>query len=272
MRSWKLGVSTADTAPEGAPLLLLGSIRENLEKAKTLGYDAIEVHTREDVQYDFEKIKNDMAETGIRIIQLVTGRLNTEGLCSILDDRPYVVEACMKGMYTYIDMAAEIGADVVLGWAKGNVPAGKSSDKYIARLAGNLRKLNDYGKEKGVRINIEVINHYEVNIFVTAQETVDFIEKYDLDNCYVHLDAYHMQLEELDPVEAIRTAKDHLGYFHIADSTRWYPGSGQMDLIEILETLEKVGYDGYVTVECFCHGDGYQTAEKAIKYLKNIMK
>ena len=160
----------------------------------------------------------------------------------------------------------------MLGWARGKVPAGGERAFYLARLAKNLRALNDYAKEKGVRVNIEVINHYEMNIFTTAEETVSFLEEHALDNCFVHLDTYHMQLEETDYRAAIRRAGKRLGYFHIADSSRWYPGSGTLDFAPFFEALEEIGYDGVITVECFLHGDGEGTAKKAIEYLDDILQ
>ena len=271
MKRWKIGVSSVEFAADSAPLLLHGSIADNLKKAAELGYDAIEVHTRENEFFDLDAIRRCMDETGVRISQIVTGKLNTEAGCSLIDDRPYAEAAAVEGMKTYIDLAAELGAGVILGWIRGKIPAGGNREFYLRRLAKNLRILNDYGREKGVPINIEVINHYEINTFNTVDELVSFIEEYELDNCFVHLDTYHMQLEELDYREAIRRAGKRVGYFHIADSTRWYPGSGNLDFTPFFEALEEVGYDGYVTVECFLHGDGIYTAKKAIEYLNSVL-
>ena len=271
MRNWLIGVSSVEDATDASPLLLKGSVTDNLKKAKELGYDAIEVHTRENVEWDYKEIRSCMKETGVRIAQIVTGKLNTEGLCSLIDDRPYVETACVNGMKRYIDMASELDAGIILGWARGNIPAGKKPEQYMRRLAQNLKILNDYGKEKNVPINIEVICHYEMNIFTTSRELVDFLEKYELDNCFVHLDSYHMQLEELSMVEAIKTAGKKLGYFHIADSTRWYPGSGEMKYDPIFAALEEIGYEGYITVECFPHGDGIETAKKAMEHLNRML-
>ena len=271
MRKWKIGISSVDEASDSAPLLLKGSVEENLAKAAALGYDAIEIHTRETVDWDLDSIRSCMKKTGVKIAQIVTGRLNTEGKCSLIDDRPYVEKAAVEGMKTYIDLASELGADIVLGWVRGNPPAGSGKEKYRKRLARNLKILNDYGKEKGVRINIEVINHYEMVFFQTCAETASFIDEFGLDNCFIHLDTYHMQLEENSMADAIRQAGDKLGYFHIADSQRWYPGSGEMKYEPVFDALSEIGYKGYVTVECFPKGDNDLTAKKAIEYLDRVI-
>lgn len=270
MKTWHHALSTADAAPKTAPILLTGSVQENLAKAKELGYEAIEVHTRPDVVWDYEAINEQMARDEMRIAAIITGRLNTESKCSLIDDRPYVVEAAMKGMYQYIDMAQKLHSNIVLGWVKGNVPPHGNRETYLARLAHNLRPLAEYAGEREVKIFAEVINRYEVNIFTNAAETMQFIMEWNLENVYVHLDTFHMNIEETNPYDAIRLCKGKLGYFHIADNTRSYPGSGQICFAPILKTLEEIGYDGYLSVECLPGEDNEETARKALRRLKGI--
>ena len=271
MRKWKLAVSSADEAPATAPILLQGSVVENLEKAAALGYDAIEVHTREDVEFDYDAIKAAYERTGARVAMVITGRLNTEGMCSLIADEPYIVSATMDGMREYIDMAQKLEADIVIGWVKGNVPKGGKREKYLDRLAKNLKKLAQYAAERNVKLNIEVINRYEVNIFTTADEIMSFLEKYHIENCYAHLDTFHMGIDECDPVKAIRRCKGKLGYFHLADNSREYPGSGQFDFKRIFEALDEIGYDGYLSVECLPRPTGEEAAKKAIEYLEGLI-
>lgn len=271
MRNWKFAVSSADEAPATAPILLQGSVVDNLQKAADLGYDAIEVHTREDVEMDYKEIRAAYDRTGARVAMVITGRLNTEGMCSLVADEPYIVSATMDGMRQYIDMAQEMDADIVIGWVKGNVPKGGKREKYLDRLAKNLRILAAYAAERNVKLNIEIINRYEVNIFTTADEFMNFIEKYKIENCYAHLDTFHMGIDECDPVEAIRRCKGKLGYFHIADNSRRYPGTGRIDFRRILNALEEIGYDGFLSVECLPYPTGEEAAKNAINYMKGLI-
>lgn len=271
MRKWKIAVSSADEAPATAPILLQGSVVDNLQKAASLGYDAIEVHTREDVEFDYDAIRVAYGTTGVRVAMVITGRLNTEGMCSLIADEPYIVSAAMDGMKQYIDMAQQMEADIVIGWVKGNIPKGGRREKYLDRLARNLKKLANYAAERNVRLNIEVINRYEVNIFTTADELMSFLEKYDIDNCYAHLDTFHMEIDESDPAEAIRRCKGRLGYFHLADSSRLYPGNGQFDFKKVFEALDEIDYDGYLSVECLPRPTGEEAAKKAMEYLNSVL-
>ena len=270
VKKWKYAISTADEAPEEAPILLRGDVCDNLKRAGELGYSAIELHTREDVEYDYEMIRATEKISGVKLQMIITGRLNTEGKCNLIDDIPYVVEAAMTRMKDYIDMAEKVKADIVIGWAKGNIPSGKKREKYIKRLADNLRILTQYASERGVKVNMEVINRYEVNIFTRADEIMEFIEGYQIDNLYVHLDTFHMGIEESDSIAAIKRCQGKIGYIHLADNTRGYPGSGQLDFKKILEALAAVGYEGLLSIECLPRPDGLTAAQEAISYLKDI--
>ncbi|NDL68376.1 sugar phosphate isomerase/epimerase family protein [Anaerotalea alkaliphila] len=268
MKEWKYAVSSADEAPDTAPILLKGSILDNLREAARLGYDAIEVHLRETEELDYDAINRTMEETGVRISMIVTGRLNTEGKCNLMDEVPYVAAAAVEGMKLYIDMASRLEAGIVIGWVKGNVPPGKNRDKYMARLARNLRILAEYAQERDVRLNLEVINRYEVNVFTTAQETMEFLDRNGIKNCYLHLDTFHMGIDETNPVETIRACKGRIGYMHFADNSRKYPGSGMIDFGRILEALDEVGYEGYLAVECLPWPDSETAAVRGLEHLK----
>jgi sugar phosphate isomerase/epimerase len=271
MKHFRYALSSAPYAPETAPILLKGDICSNLKKAKELGYDAIEIHLRENDPIDLLSIQHTMQQTGVRISMIMTGRLFTEGNCSLLDDSPCTMQAAIEGTRQYIDLAASLGADIVIGWLTGNIPqAALCRRKYFNRLAANLKLLSVYAQDKNVRINIEVINRYEVNAFTTAKSLMDFIQDYHLENIYIHLDSFHMNLDECSFREAILSVKNKLGYFHLADNTRFYPGSGMIDFKEILKLLRSVNYEGYLSVECFPKPTGEEAAKLAIQYMKSI--
>lgn len=264
MKKWKLAISSADIAPDTSPILLKGSVYDNLETAASLGYDAIEVHMRETASIDVERISRIKEKRSVQIAMLVTGRLKTEGHLSLLDDDAQIAMQACEALKRYIETAAQLGAGIIIGWAKGNIDAGKEREPYMDRLAKYLAVLGEYGLAYGVPINLEVINRYETNVFNTARETVDFLEKYSLKNCYVHLDTFHMNIEEADMLEAIRYARMCLGYFHIADNDRNFVGHGALNFEKIFGTLEEIDYHGYVSVECLPLPDGITAARNSI--------
>lgn len=268
MNIWNYALSSADQAPATAPILLRGDICHNLKTAAVLGYQGLEVHTREDVCLDYDEIARTVAECGVCISAVVTGRLNTQGGVNLIDDRPYIVYAAIEGLRQYVKMAARLKTSLIIGWIKGQIPQGADSRPYLERLAGRLAMICAEARDQGVKIFIEVINRYETNIFTTARETIDFLEKWKIPNCYLHLDTFHMNIGERNPAEAIRSCGGRLGYFHVADNTRLYPGSGTLDFKGYFSVLREIGYRGFISVECLPSPDGETAARAAIEYLR----
>ena len=268
LKTWKYSISAAEKAPVTAPLPLEGKLQDVLRQAAEMGYSAVEYHSRENARLDFSAIQEAKRRYGVSVSALVTGRLFTQGKCSLLDDAAYVCDRAMEGMRQYIHLASKLETDIVIGWAKGVVPADGDRDEYSRRLADYLSELNELAGEQRVRIFLEVINRYETNLFNTASETEEFIRVNELSNCYVHLDTFHMGIEERDPFEAIRSCGDRLGYFHVADNTRLHPGTGQFDFHKILSELSDLNYRGYVNVECFPSADRRHAAVCALERLR----
>jgi sugar phosphate isomerase/epimerase len=269
MGLWKYALSSAETAPDTAPILLRGGICDNIRAAAELGYQGLEVHMREDTILDYQAVAKICGDLGVTVAAVATGRLNTQGKVDLIDDRPYITDAAMKGMGEYIKMAAALGSNLIIGWVKGNIPDGAGPEPYLARLAHNLKLLCRHAADEGVRVFFEVINRYEANIFTATRETVEFLNQWEIPNCYVHLDTFHMNIGETDPVGAIRSCGGRLGYFHVADNTRMYPGSGTLDFKSYFSALKDIAYQGFVSVECLPGSDGKTAAQKALVYLKS---
>ena len=64
-------------------------------------------------------------------------------------------------------------------------------------------------------------------------------------------DLFHMNIEEADLGEPLRAAGDRLGHVHIADNNRFEPGAGCLDFGTPLAALKAIGYDGFLSIECW---------------------
>ena len=268
---WKLGLSTADWSPATAPILLNGTIPENLRAAGRLGYDAIEVHTREDISHDLDEIKRAAEECGARVAMVISGRLNTEGQCSLSSEIPYVLVAAEEGMRRYIDLAARLDSGVVVGWTRGRTPDARTARGALMRMGAAMRRLNAYARDRGVLMHIETLNRYETNLLRRVGDICAFIDEYDLTECRVHADVFHMNIEERDLLAALRAAGPRLGYVHLADNQRGPCGSGSLDFGAILRTLDDMGYRGVLTVECLPVPDAKRAAFQSRELLCKIM-
>ena len=121
----------------------------------------------------------------------------------------------------------------------------------VAMAIEVLAQVAETAAASGITIGLEVVNRYETNVLNTASQAVEMCRRIGAPNVKVHLDVYHMNIEESDPPQAIVETGEHLGYFHIGDLHRGYLGSGTIDLQSVFRALVRSGYAGPIAFESF---------------------
>jgi sugar phosphate isomerase/epimerase len=111
-----------------------------------------------------------------------------------------------------------------------------------------LKYVADHARKCGIRIALEPLNRFETN-FLNRHDQALTLAEHVGDDVGVCLDAFHINIEESDPLQAIRNTGSKLFDFHIADTNRRAPGEGHWDWPSLLQTLVDVGYDGMLTTE-----------------------
>lgn len=114
-----------------------------------------------------------------------------------------------------------------------------------------LRRLADRAEGVGVTIGIEAVNRYESNLVNTAEQALELADDIGAENVVVHLDAYHMNIEEQNLADPVRLCGARLGYVHVGESHRGYLGTGTVAFPELFGALAEIGYDGVLTFESF---------------------
>jgi D-psicose/D-tagatose/L-ribulose 3-epimerase len=170
-----------------------------------------------------------------------------------------------------IDFAAELGSpSVTIAVAiHGEIAEGNVAES--TRIAVDaLRRMSDYAKPKGVRLVFEATNHLEMGKFVnTAANHRRMIALTGRDNIGIQLDWFHVNLEELDPLEAVMDAQPLLWHLHFRDSNSLTPGYGKTDFRAVMRALKRTGYAGYCTIESSpMVPDADTAARDGIEYLK----
>jgi D-psicose/D-tagatose/L-ribulose 3-epimerase len=122
--------------------------------------------------------------------------------------------------------------------------ARQNSQAVITRLA-------EKAKASGITIGLEFVNRYESNLLNTSAQTVEYIKETGSDNLVVHLDSYHMNIEENNFRDPVFDAGDLLGYVHIGENHRGYLGQGHVNFPELFTALVDADYDGVITFESF---------------------
>jgi len=126
-------------------------------------------------------------------------------------------------------------------------PTKRGWDNSVAVIAETA----DLAKSCGVDLVLEVVNRFETNLLNTTAQGMKFIAETGSDHVRLHLDTFHMNIEEANPAAAIRLAGDKLGYFHIGESNRGYLGDGVINFDLIFDALLDIDYKRDIVFESF---------------------
>jgi D-psicose/D-tagatose/L-ribulose 3-epimerase len=163
-------------------------------------------------------------------------------------------DAAIEHLKVAIDKTAEMGAEALSGVIFGGigertgVPPTQGEYDNIARA---LQAAAKHAKSKGIELGVEAVNRYENHLINTARQAVDMIERVGAENIFVHLDTYHMNIEEKGAANGILDARDHLKYIHLSESDRGTPGYGNIPWNEVYAALAAIGFKGGLAMESF---------------------
>ena len=216
-------VWSGDWTPEGARKAISGAARA--------GYDYIEIALLDPWKVDVSMTKDLLQEYGIRAHASL-------GLSATTDITSTDLSIVAKGdelLQKATDVLAEIGGKELCGviyCALGKYPGPASKENRDNSIAA-MQRLADYAAEKDININLEVVNRYETNIMNTGLEGLAFLDEVDRPNAYLHLDTYHMNIEDDGMEASVLAAKDRLGFVHIGESRLDRVKSGAFGLITL---------------------------------------
>ena len=215
----------------------------------SVGYDLIEIPALDPGSIDTAFTAKQLSKAGI-------GATSSMGLDAETDISSNDREKEKRGetrLLEAVSVIRDIGATHMCGilesaFQKYAVPA---TPEGIKRSCEILARVANKAAESNITMGLEVVNRYESNVLNTASQAVEMCKRIGASNVKVHLDVYHMNIEESDIQQAILETGDHLGYFHTGDSHRGYMGSGSIDLAGVFRALVKSGYKGPITFESF---------------------
>jgi len=137
----------------------------------------------------------------------------------------------------------------VVGKADAVEPARQKEE--WALVVQNVKQLAKYAEERGRQICIEPLNRFETDFLNTCDKGLKLIKAVGSKAVKLHLDTFHMNIEEKNQGAAIRKAGKLLGHFHACGSDRGTPGNDHIDWKPIAAALKAVGYKGDVVIESF---------------------
>jgi D-psicose/D-tagatose/L-ribulose 3-epimerase len=217
-----------------------------LARLARYGYGSIEIKGEPD-QYDTKEVRAQLDHYGLKCWGAVTLTLAERNLCAADEQQR---AASVQYMLDCVTMVKELdGHEItIVPSTVGKItPDGTPEEEWSWAVDG-LKEIHELASASGVRIAIEGLNRFETHFVNRGDQALALADAVAPD-VGVCLDAFHMNIEEVDFLQAIRDVGDRLVDFHVADNNRMACGMGSLDWPSIVSELKGIGYDGALTVE-----------------------
>lgn len=221
-----------------------------IDTAHELGAEALDFMVSDPYSFPTRKVAERAGQYDMELI--VTTAMPTH--INAISPDPKEREAALDFMKALIDVSAGLGSKIVGGvnYAGSGYHTGKArTQQEIDWDVEYLHKAAEYARQYDIIIALEAVKRFETHFLNTAEQALELIEAAGEPNIKVHLDTFHMNIEEADFAQAIELCGDKLGYMHLIDSNRGVPGMGHVPWLEVFEALKKIGYEGCGCIETF---------------------
>lgn len=222
--------------------------RRAISSAAAAGFDLIEVPILDPYEVDTTMTRRLLDEYGMQ----AACSMGLPGDADVSSEDPAVHAAGKKLLAQAVRVTRDIGAGHLCGvlYSQLRKYPSPSTPRSRAHVVDAMKFLADQASQAQVTVNLEVVNRYETNVINTAGQMLGLLEETGTD-IGVHLDSYHMNIEEDGFAEPVRLSGDRLGYVHVGESHRGYLGSGTVDFDSFFDALGATGYSGPITFESF---------------------
>ena len=226
---------------DAAALALLPGIAE-------LGYDGVELPVFAPETVDTAAVRRALAANRLG----VTVSTALPRGASLLDSaqRPAGVQLLER----IAAVAADCGASLVCGpiYAPvGQLPGRPRTPQEWDSCVAGLRAAGERAARHGVTLAVELLNRFETHFLNTTADGLALIAAVGHPNVTLHLDTFHLNIEEQSVPGAITRAGGALTHLHAAENDRGIVGSGHIDWPGVAAALQESGYSGWVTAETF---------------------
>ena len=217
-----------------------------IEKTAAAGFDLIEILFPPSMEFNAKEVKQQLKDNQLDVV------------CSLnLPKEAHIAshpEAAERLIRQAIDKTSELETDFLGGVLHGGIgvfsghPLTDAEAKIITQVWSHVA---DYAKERGVNIGIEPINRYETYVCNTAGNVLDLISKTGKDNLYLHLDTFHMNIEENNFYDPVVLAGKKLRHIHMTESHRGMLGEGTVNWDQLFKAVKEIDFEGNLVLENF---------------------
>jgi len=219
-----------------------------LPRIAALGYDGVELPIFRPETVDVCAVRRALAAAGLA----ATVSTALPRGASLLD--PAERAAGVAFLDRCAATAAACGATILCGplYAPvGQLPGRPRTPAEWDSCVVGLQEAGERAARHGVTLAVELLNRFETHFLNTVDDGVALVEAVDQLNVALHLDTFHLNIEEKSVPAAFGRAGRYLHHVHAAENDRGSVGSGHVDWPGIATALRQLNYDGWIVAETF---------------------
>ena len=177
-------------------------------------------------------------------------------------------EQVVSSMKALLPVAGDLGAAGVIA-----VPAfnrhkqlvGKEAREVLVDLLGII---GEHAAKAGTCVLLEPLNRKEAYFLRQLADAASICRDVNSPGVAMMGDFYHMYFEETSDEGAFMSAGKYLKHVHLGSIKRKLPGQDARSFVSGFRGLKRIGYQGYVSMECGCIGDPDVEMPKSFRFLE----
>jgi sugar phosphate isomerase/epimerase len=256
----------------GGPWIYWDELETSIPKAKSTGFDGIELFTASADAVESDNLSNLLVQNEIELSAVGSGAGRVLHQWHLTHPDNEIRKKARSFIKEMIDFAGPHNAPVIIGSMQGELTKQINPDVSYSWLAEALTDLASHAGTYGVKLIYEPLNRYETNIFNRLADAASFLKDQRIENVILLADLFHMNIEEASIADTIKTNPEYVGYVHFADSNRRPIGMGHTEMEDIARALFDINYDGFVSAEAFAYPDPDTAAQQTINSFKQYFR
>jgi sugar phosphate isomerase/epimerase len=238
-------------------------IETTLDRLHRFGYDGIEI-SGEPTRYDPDEVRRLLDQYELECWGGVT--IMTEGRDLVHPDK-YVRIGTIAYMKDCIRMIRALKGTIfcIVPSTVGKVKPLASPAEEWQWVVEGLKEVAEFAQENDVVPGVEPLNRFETYLINRHDQAMQLADEVG-HGLRVVLDAFHINIEEKDPIGAIKAVGSRMLDFHVADNNRRPAGQGKYNWSEVLSAMKESGYRGHLTAEFVLPMDRTPLAVSAEKH------
>jgi D-psicose/D-tagatose/L-ribulose 3-epimerase len=219
---------------------------------KKWGFDSVEIAIDDPAAIDPAFVRAELDKAGLTCCS-VCGAFGPD---RDLRGTPEAQANSANYLKALIDQAVILGAPVIAGpvysaVGRRNAEEPAAKKQQWKTVVKNLKPICKHAEKQGIVIAVEPLNRFETDFINTVEQVLQLVEDVGSPALKIHLDTFHMNIEQKCQSDAIKKAGKLLAHFHACGSDRGTPGNDHIAWDGIAQALKKVKYDGGVVIESF---------------------